>query len=278
MRAAFFIQFLMVFCVAVTTARAEIDLTARLQHPEFLICEPALIFVTVRNQGAQPIRFQGEQAAMLGFDIFRPDGTLLNPLPGAQILTPSVIPPGSTVTITNDLQALFPIARHDSLSVRARLAVGKRSYVTDKMWLDVVPGIEILKMQARAPNGELRVYSLRTINRDKKDRLFLRADNESGTLCYGVADLGRFVRVGKPRMEVDRTGNIHVLHLTAPNQFAHTIISPDAVRMSRSVVEGDLNAVTLEPDGDGSYRVAGAGRVTRRPEIMVEPLPLRRGL
>lgn len=269
--------FFLVVCIA-PPALAEVEFTAKLLHQDVLVCEPAPIIVTIRNDLAAPLIFGGENGAYIGFDVYKADGLLLHPRNNAQIVMPAVVQPGETVAVTNDLQALFPLSGHTMLSVRARLVLGNRTFATEKMHFDIVPGLEVMRIQARAPDGGRRTYSLRTLNRNKRDRLLLRADNEDGTLCFGVSDLGRFVRMGKPALEVDAAGNVHVLHLTAPNQFAHTILTPDAIRISRTVVEGDVNGVKLVPDGNGGYRVAGAGRVSPPRDTVVEPLPLRRGL
>lgn len=264
--------------VSASSVFAQVDFSARLPNTSVLACEPVPIEVTLKNNRAVPLAAGGTQGFTLAFEVVDAQGLLVRSLPDAQVSTPAEVPPLSQVVITNDLQQLFPIARHAALSVRARLVVGDRSYVTDKMFLDVLPGGEVGRIQANTASGELRTYSLRVLSRDKRDRLFLRSSNESETICYGVADLGRFVRIGSPTLEVDSQGNVHVLHLSGPNQFVHSVFSPDAARISRQPVEGDVSAVRLVEDGAGSYRVAGAGQVSPPRDTMVEPLPLKRGL
>ncbi len=266
-----------VACLA-ASASAQVEFTARLPHAEALVCESIPIVVTLKNERSTALASGGTQGYTLAFEVTDAQGLLVHPLPDARIVSPAEIPPNTAVSFTNDLLQLFPIGRYSALSVRARLVVGNRSYVTDKMFFDVTPGGEVARLQAHTPAGELRTYTLRVLNRDKRDRLFLRSDNETETACYGVADLGRFVRIGRPALEVDARGNVHVLHLSGPNQFVHSVFSPEAMRLSRRTVEGDVNAVRLAPDGDGSFRVAGEGRIAPRRDPMVEPLPLKRGL
>lgn len=257
---------------------AQIEFSAKLPNSEILACEPLPVVVTLKNNLTTSLQAGGTQGYTLAFEVVDAQGLMVRALPDAQIELPPEVPPLSQVVFTNDLQRLYPIARHASLSVRARLVVGSRSYVTDKMFVDVMPGGEVARLQANTPGGELRTYSLRVLNREKRDRLYLRSSNESETICYGVAELGRFVRIGKPTLEADSRGNIHVLHLSGPNQFVHSIYSPDALRISRQVVEGDLSAVRLVADGEGGFRVAGAGRLSPPRDPIVEELPLKRGL
>jgi hypothetical protein len=260
-------------------ARAQaVDFRARLPHAEVLVCEPLPVEITIRNNGMSPLQAGGSAGYALAFEVLDASGLLLRELPQSAVLVPEVIEPQAQVVFTNDLQALFPVARHATLSVRARLTVGSRSYMSDKLFVDLMPGSEITWVNAPAADGVLRRFSLRSLSRGKRDFLFLRVENPDGSLCYGAAELGRLVRMGEPRLEVDSRGNVHVLHLSAPNQFIHSVFSPEGGAIKRDVLTGDLSMVRMVDDGQGSFRIAGAGQVAPPRDPIVDPLPLRRGL
>lgn len=259
-------------------AFAQIDFSARIPNSETLLCEPIPVVVTLQNNRVDALAAGSEQGYSIAFEVTDPDGILVRPLPDSSVSMPATIEGQSTVVFTNDLQKIFPVARYPSLAVRARLTVGNRSFVTEKMFVDILPGTEIARLQAPASDGEVHTYSLRAISREKRDRLFLRIANESETVCYGVADLGRFMRIGKPALEVDGMGRIHVLHLMGPNQFAHSVFDSAGSSVSRDIIEGELSLVRLVEDGKGSFRVAGGGVVSTPRDPLVEPLPVRRGL
>ena len=269
---------LLLLLAAAAPANAQVDFSARLLHSELLLCEPVPVVVTLQNVRGEVLRAGGAQGYSVVFEVTDRDGLLLPQRPETAPVVPAEVPGGGAVTFTNDLHELFALAGHSLRAVRARLAVGNRSYVTEKMFLDIRPGHELERLQARTPAGEVRTYTLRSLNRDKRDRLFLRAGNEAETLCYGVAELGRFVRLGAPSLEVDAQGNVHVLHLNGPNSFSYGVFTPDAQVISRRTFEGDTSGVRLVPDGQGGFRVTGVGAVSPPRNPMVEPLPLRRGL
>lgn len=273
------------FCVlasfallAGSAARAQIDFSAALPNKEILICDSVPVVVTLRNSRAEPLRADDASGYSIAFEVSDDTGLLLRPRPEASIPVPAEVPAFGEVVFTNDLQQVYALAKSQTLGVRARLTLGNRTYVTDKMFAQILPGLEIARLQASSPAGGLHTFTLRTLNRDKRDRLFIRSDNEAGTVCYGVSDLGRFVRIRNPTLEVDSAGRAHVLHLTGPNQFIHSVFTPDGLLLSRNSFEGDLSLVRLEPDGQGAYRVVGAGRITPAKDPLVEPLPVRRGL
>lgn len=264
--------------ISVSSIQAQVDFSAAVPHHESLLCEAIPAIITIRNNRPETLHAGGAQGFSLTYEVTDAAGILLRSYTNAAVEVPAQIPPQATVVFTNDLQQLFPVARHNAIGVRARLTVGERSFVTEKMFVDIAPGAEIARLQAHAPDGELHTYTLRTLNRAKRDHLFLRVGNEADTLCYGVADLGRFVRIGKPALEIDGQGRVHVLHLSGPSQFVHTIFDAAGAILSRNTFAGDVSAVRLQPDDSGGYRVAGAGQVAPPKDPIVEPLPVRRGL
>ncbi len=259
-------------------AFAQIEFSARVPNMDVLVCESIPIVVTLQNNRIDPLEAGSEQGYSVAFEVTEPSGLLVRPIESASVSMPSVIPGQSTVIFTNDLLRIFPLGNQHSISVRARLTVGSRSFVTEKMFVEILPGTEVMRMQAPATDGQIHTYSLRTINREKRDRLFLRISNEDESLCYSASDLGRFARIGKPTLEVDGLGRVHVLHLMAPNQFAHSVFSSNGALVSREAIQGEISLVRLVEDGAGSFRVAGGGVISAPRDPVAEPLPIRRGL
>lgn len=260
------------------SAFAQIDFSARLPNNEALLCEAVPIVVTIQNNRVDALPAETEKGYSVAFELTDQAGLLIRPLEKAEIQMPAVIEGQSTVVFTNDLQSIFPIGKYAALAVRARLTVGSRSFVTEKMYVDIMPGAEIARLQAPTPGGEIHTYSLRSLSREKRDRLFLRVANEDETLCYAAIELGRFMRIGKPTLEMDGLGRVHVLHLSGPNRFVHSVFDANGALISRDQVEGDLSVVRLVEDGKGSFRVAGGGVVSPPRDPIVEALPVRRGL
>lgn len=260
------------------SAFAQIDFSAKLPNNEALLCEPIPIVVTIQNNRVDALPAGSEQGYSIAFELTDQPGLLVRPIANAVVQMPAVIKGQSTVVFTNDLQSIFPVGKYAALAVRARLTVGSRSFVTDKMYVDILPGAEIARLQAPTPDGEVHTYSLRSISREKRDRLFLRVANEDESLCYAAIELGRFMRIGKPTLEVDGLGRVHVLHLSGPNRFVHSVFEANGAPVSRDLIEGDLSLVRLVEDGQGSFRVAGGGLVSPPRDPVVDALPVRRGL
>lgn len=258
--------------------RAQVEFRCVFPSTQVLRFEALPAVVTLVNETDQPLRSDGDAPFTVSFDVADHTGAALRMRKEQAVTVPRAVAARSTVTFTNDLQLLFPVDDKLELAVRARLQANGRAYVTEKSLIDILPGSEVARLEATTPDGAPRVYSLRTINRDKRDRLFLRIDDEAAGLCYGVFDLGRYLRVGRPSLEADHEGNVHVLHLSAPNQFTYSVYSASGKPVEQRLVAGDTSSVRLERQKTGGFRVIGAGPSPSPTEPMVEPLPMRRSL
>jgi len=264
--------------LTVTSAQAQVQFSFALPHAQVLQHEVLPVIVTVRNSGTTALKARGEDAFVLGFEITDPDGVRKKMRSGAAPWVPPVIEPGREVTFTNDLQGLFHLERPEALAVAARLQAHGRTYATAKNFVEIQPGLELARITVPAADGSTRVAGLRVMNRQQRDRLFLRLDDESAGLCYGVIELGRYIRVGQPTLEVDGQGRVHILHLSGPNQFTHSVYTLNGDRVLQRTVTGDTSSVRLAPDAEQGFRLTGEGASPSPAEPMVQPLPLRRSL
>lgn len=260
-----------------SAAPGIVDFTATVPYEAWMVCESIPLVVRIKNNQSVPLA-AGQDGFLMSVVVRDDRGLAIRRLPDSKLIVPELIPPNAEVQFTNDLTSLFRLVDHPAVSVRVQLTIGRQTLESPPTHLDIVKGMEIARIRGRAKDGEIRTYTLRTLNRGKRERLFLRIDDADESVCYGVVELGRYVPFGKPALDIDEEGNIHILHLSGPNQFTHSVYTPNAVRVSVQVVEGDVNAVKLVRDERGGIRVAGAGVVSPPRDPMVEPLPLKRGL
>lgn len=249
-----------------TTAGAQIDLRCRLVNSQVLLHESVPVEVTIANNSAQTIEFQSSKAnAALAFEVERVPGVFVLPT-GAPIFTNVVtLAPMSSVKETVDLVASYQIRNTGPYSVNGRLTWGDRVFVASKMFFDVLPGLEIDRVVAGVPGmpKAVRTYSLRTLNRDRSERLFLRIDDENDGQCYGVVSLGGVVRHYKPAMKVDGEGNVHVLHQAAPSLFRLHVITPYGLIASQEQYTGEGGQMRLSRGSAGDFKVEGGGESSK---------------
>lgn len=268
-----FITLLLCGFLLTNLAQGQMELVFKLDHAELLELEPIPAVVTLSNQSTQPLR--GGTDFLLSFDVQGEQGVQIKARPGKKPWVPQELAPGKSLTFTNDLSYLYKIDASGPYTVAARLQLSKRALVSDKVFLDVMPGAELVSTDGVAPDGSSRHYSLRQLSRAQRNRLFLRVDDPDGSLCYGVIDLGRFVPLKSPILRVDKQGLVHVLHLTAPTHFIHSVFSPNGELVAQQSHDGDASSVRLEADAESGFRVKGEG-VSEPRDPIIETLPKRK--
>lgn len=257
------------------TASAQVEMTFQLVNHEVLELESIPVGVTLQNKSTRHLR-AGEDY-QLAFDVTDPSGVQVRLRKERAMQMPAELAPGAQSGVTNDLGLLYQLNQQGPYTVAARLVLGQVNVVSSREFLDVLPGAEVAYADGVAPDGTARRYSLRQLSRTKQNRLFLRLDDPAASLCYGVLDLGRVIPMRPPELRVDQNGLAHVLHLTSPSLFVHSVFSADGDLVAQQTHAGDASRVKLEPDADSGYRVTGVG-VSPPRDPFIDTLPGRKRL
>jgi hypothetical protein len=239
------------FLWAAVAARGQIDFRCRLVNTKVLQFESIPVEVTIGNNTGEPLVFGGAQGnATLLFDIESTPGMLAAPT-GQPVLTNRVtVKPAETAKLLVDLLPAYGIRNTGPYSVTGRLEWRDKVFVGGKLYLDVLPGLEIARTAAGIPGmpGQTRTYSLRTLSRDRGERVFLRITDDNDQ-CYGVVDLGSIVRMYKPVLLVDEEGNIQVVHQNGPSSFVRNVVTPYGLVLNREAYTGDGSGIRLKGPG-----------------------------
>lgn len=246
--------------VGQTPAMGQVELSARLQHGRVLQFEPILSTVRIHNRTPRPVQVGRGQEVELHFDIAVRPGDFLPERADARYADPFTVEPGESVSVVVNLLDRYPLTRLGPYSVRARIAYAGRTQQSGRMQLDVVPGLRVQSTEGTL-TGELggprRICTLLNLTRDGREHLFLRFDDPDEQLCYGVHDLGTFIRFAEPRLEVDLLGHVHVLHQSAPSRYTHSVFRLNGRPLDRTFYTKGYASIRLEPGEDGELVVVG---------------------
>ena len=163
----------------------------------------------------------------------------------------------ATLTITNNLLDCFNLQKIGSFKVYGKAVWDGKEFTSERAFLDIVPGIELQRVEAGISGGGSRVYSLRMINRERFDHLLMRIDDEAGGVCYGVFDLGRWVHTETPELKIDGQGNVHILYQSGPVQFVHRAFSPFGQMIDDTTYSNQRDQLRLEAGAGGTVEVSG---------------------
>jgi hypothetical protein len=250
----------MLCVIAVVPALAQIDMKCRLQNSRTVLYEPAVVSLDIINNTGELLDFSGAiPNAHLAFDLEESPGVLVPPT-GVPLFGRAVtIKPGDTFSGKVNLQATYKITKTGPYVISTRVEWGGKVFISPKLFWDVLPGLEISKLVAGIPedSSAVRSYTLRTLNRDRKEVVFLRINDDDRSMCYGVFELGAIVRLFEPKLQTDEIGNIHVLHQSGPWQFTHSVFTPYGDPVVQEVYSADGSTIELKRAEGGQIAVQG---------------------
>ena len=249
--------------IASFPALAQIDMKCRLQNSRTVLFEPVVVSLDIINNTGELLDFSGAiPNAHLAFDIEQSPGVLV-PATGIPLFGQAVtIKPGDTFSGKVNLQAAYKITDTGPYTVTSRVEWGGKVFISPKLFLDVLSGLEISKLVAGIPEdpNAVRSYTLRTLNRDRGEAIFLRINDDDRDMCYGVFELGTIVRLFEPKLLTDEVGNIHVLHQSGPWQFTHSVFTPHGDSVVQEVYSADGSTIGLKRAEGGQIVVQGGQR------------------
>jgi len=216
-------------------ARAGLDVTLDLEHETCLQYEAVVAIVTVHNDTDSSLVIHKKSASRLFFVIERKRDELVSMINDEPPVRRLAVDPDETGRVLVDISRLYDVAATGRYFVRAVITRNGQRSESGRKVLKVVQGLELASVTKSVPGyADLdRTYKLRYWVRKDYEHLFLCVDEKESRLNYGVFELGRLVRVTEPLLEVDRKGNVIVVHQNGKD--SHT----------RSVFKSERNGVTF---------------------------------
>ena len=257
-------------------AAGQVEVSCRLAASRTLLFEPVRATVRVTNNTGHPLRFGGENPDVrLGFSVEQAPGEPVLPTGQPIPEAPLVLAPGEAREMAFNLLASYRIHATGPYTIQARVTRGDVAFVSPKAFLDVLPGFDVGRVAVglAGSSGDTRIYTIKTMTRDRTELLFLRVDDEKSGRCLGVFDLGRIVRQFQPRMESDYKGHIHVLHQSSPWKFTHTEVNPDGIPIAARDFNAYNTEVRFEKSAEGEVTLPGI-RPPQDPALFQPPATL----
>lgn len=241
-----------------SAAHAQITVSCRINPSTAAQYEEISAVITVgNNTGTDLELFTSNAVCDVLFEVRDQDNVDLLLTTANFIARPVRLGAGESLTITNNLLDFFDMRKIGDYKVYGKAIWEGKAFVSERAFLDIVPGIELQRAEAGLPAGGSRQYTLRMLNRERFDRLLLRVDDDAGGVCYGVFDLGRWVHTAAPELKVDGQGNVHVLYQSGPAQFVHRAFSPFGQVVAEKTYSQPENGVRLENKPGGAVEIVG---------------------
>ena len=253
---------LITLAILIPGVAGGVQVSIRTDHSTYLRFEPLHVYVTLRNNTDRVYIIDTMNAR-------RPDRLELlverrrdEPIVRSNkkpLVTWLSLRPDEKQELMFDVAQLYGLYEAGPVRLRAVVYRDGNAVYSNPLSLDIVPGIPAASVRRVVPGytDMFRIYTLRYWTRNREESLFLSINDEDGR-NFGVFDLGRVVRVVRPRIDVDTSGNVTVFHQSGAQLFTRTTFvgERDRVRfVDRTYHREDGRRVEFgaqpeAPDGD----------------------------
>lgn len=256
----------LLFALGFGSVKADLQVRFSVDPDTVLLYEPASVFMRIRNDSQYPLEIGPEGPASLRLSVTMVDGRAVRRINQRPFFSSRRLMPDEQTDIMFDITRFFDFSNEGRYRIEMEILWNERSYIAPARILEVVRGIELTSIQRSVPGYShiMRVYTLRYWRRDGGKKLFLVVEDPQINTIQGVFELGSLMRVSAPRINVDRHGNVAVVHQSRPTRFTRTLLkstgegvelvdqlyfpsNQEAMRGSLDVLEFDEPLPDVEP-------------------------------
>jgi hypothetical protein len=244
-------------------AHAQVQVDLKLPRLQFIAYEPVVATLGITNLAGRDIELHdADGETWFGFEITGSQGQSIGPIKPL-MQPPLKIAAGQHVTQKINLTPLFQVQDYGAYHVRAHIYfpdLGKYFYsqakvfeVTDAraMWQQTVG------MPEGAGPGNARTYSLMTNRFPDHTSLYVRVANKDTGVVYATYSLGHLILYDEPKVQIDKTNQLHVLHCSAPRTWSYSVIGLNGELVSHSTYMETKSRPRLLQTADGMVAVRG---------------------
>jgi len=257
---------------------AQVAVKVILNHNNFMLYEPILAQVTLRNYSGHPLIFGKNKklAGKIQFEILGPSGELVQIKNGeGPKIEGILINPGKQQNIIVELSQFYSLYKAGRYSLRAYISHPqlKDSYQSSQISFTISKGITIWDHIVGVPdvnnnnkskdgNIEKRKYNITTMYDGTKNFYYLIVEDDDN--IYSVRRIGREMSQYKPECKIDRLSRLHILLATTPRVYAYYIFDHNGKLEHESVYrKSDSTPTLVRNDESGSVTLVGGVHATK---------------
>lgn len=256
---------LLCFFLSSWSAQAQLSASLRMLKRQHFAGEPVRAVVTVTNHAGRELVFQSSNRRMpwLSFTITRSNGEELQ-LRNPKLFGAMKIKPGQTLGREIDLADLFDLSEPGAYSVSATIqppGTGVMGTATNRAHFNQTIARPYWTQRVGIPGkpDQPREYRVFRVSGETVPVVYVQVRDATTQRNLRTFVLGSELTLRKPVVTVDRNQRLHVMFLTTPSMWLHSVINTDAQLVSqqlhKTTLQGDPLLLSHE---DGSVRVANS--------------------
>jgi hypothetical protein len=228
--------FCILLCAAGLVQRSavgEIELELSTDHTKYIEFEPVVAFLTLENVSDRAFLIRSDDATLdtrVDFHLEVASRNAGGREKAASVLNSCLILGGEKQAFMVDLSTHYQLGRSGRYTLWATAHWNGETFESAPIHIRVVTGLPMASRERTVPGvggRDRRRFSLRYLDRDESESIFLIADDLEEGQNYGVFDLGKLVRFHKPSIDVTPSGRITVYHQSSPTFFTKSVLQSD---------------------------------------------------
>jgi len=253
-------------CQLAATGHAQVRLSLDIEGSAFLAYEPVPATLRLENFTGAPLTLDAESnPTWLALRVLDEEGLTVQPAEEKLVSPRLEIPAGRFGEVKINISRYFRVRNQGVYSVYAivRLADGE-VFRSGAAKFDITPGETFWQQRVgftRDGVKESRTYMLLRQLRGRYMRCFLRIDDDTNSLVYGIFDLGLMVSYDQPSIRIDKDSRLWILHRIAPRSHRCSIYDPRLNTLVDRFFDSSRAAPRLMMDDDGSVEIVGGMEV-----------------
>jgi hypothetical protein len=248
-------------CIADASAQIQIDIKFR--RLQYIAYEPVFVTLGITNLAGRDIELHdGDGQAWFGFEVTGAEGQPIGPVK-TLVQPPLRIQAGKRVTQKIDISPLYPVHDFGVYHVKANIYftdLGKYFYSAAKVF-EVTDARPFWQQTVGVPDGagpgEARTYSLMTNRFPDHTSIYVRVADKDTGIVYATYSLGRMIAYDEPKVQIDPTNRLHVLHCSGPRRWSYSVIGVNGELVSHSSFAETKSRPHLTRMADGAITVRG---------------------
>ncbi|MDO9542982.1 MAG: hypothetical protein Q7J98_11765 [Kiritimatiellia bacterium] len=241
------------------SAIGQVEIGLTVTPARALLYEPIRATVVIHNNTGGILNFDaGQGSPRFFFEVERHKHETIKLTDRRPLLFGLKLVSSGSATNVFNLTSLYTLQPRGLYKVKAYLEWNNVLFASQPVDLEMLKGFEIARMIAGVPGeeGTMRVYILEYLTRQTGEQLYLRIEDANSRTVYGMHKLGHIVRVRKPEMKVDESGNMHILFQAMSMIFVHTAFTPYGVQLFSREYPDRSNRICLNSLPSGRVTVS----------------------
>ncbi|MEO0444933.1 MAG: hypothetical protein AAF191_02535 [Verrucomicrobiota bacterium] len=252
------------FVVGHQTVQAQLIVTAEPSKKLYVAYEPVMVKVSILNRAGRDIVLADKgSTSWLTFQVTDSTGHLLSPHSRTSF-EPVLIPAGQMLSREIPVNASYSMTRRGLYRIQASAYFPQldRYFPSRAKTLQITEAKEMWSQAVGVPEGHPKAGTFRRLvlsnfHDGAKKFLYLRIQDEESGVVYASFSLGQVILVRKPTWNIDRKNQLHVLHMGAPQTYAHSVVDVDGKIVSREIYYEKNGIPSLVSDGSGGFLISG---------------------